>query len=50
MPTLFVDNRAPHDILSDAASYRIRALLQNLSMCGSVESAIMKSWMELTIE
>jgi hypothetical protein len=40
MPTLFVDTRAPLDILTEAASYRIRAVtqvLENLSMRGSVE-------------
>ncbi|WP_454876012.1 hypothetical protein [Pseudomonas farris] len=40
MPTLFVDTHAPLDILTDAASYRIRAVtqvLENLSMRGSVE-------------
>ncbi|WPN59854.1 hypothetical protein [Pseudomonas sp. P9_31] len=40
MPTLFVDTQAPLDILTDAASYRIRAVtqvLENMSMRGSVE-------------
>jgi hypothetical protein len=40
MPTLFVDTRAPLDVLYDAASYRIRAVtqvLENLSMRGSIE-------------
>ncbi|VVN81135.1 hypothetical protein [Pseudomonas fluorescens] len=40
MPTLFVDTHAPLDILTDAASYRIRAVtqvLENLSMRGSIE-------------
>ena len=64
MPTLFVDARAPLDILSDAASYRIRAVtqvLENLSnqfreldiptgLRVQLESTIMKSRMELTIE
>ena len=37
MPTLFVDTHAPLDILTDAASYRIRAVtkvLENLSVRG----------------
>ncbi|KAE9647660.1 hypothetical protein EJA70_04800 [Pseudomonas sp. PB103] len=40
MPTLFVDTHAPLDILLDAASYRLRAVVQvleNLCMRGSVE-------------
>ncbi|WP_130907326.1 hypothetical protein [Pseudomonas sp. Sample_16] len=40
MPTLFVDTQAPLDVLTDAASYRIRAVtqvLENLSMRGSIE-------------
>jgi hypothetical protein len=40
MPTLFVDTHAPLDILTDTASYRIRAVtqvLENMSMRGSVE-------------
>jgi hypothetical protein len=40
MPTLFVDTHAPVDILTEASSYRIRAVtqvLENMSMRGSVE-------------
>jgi hypothetical protein len=40
MPTLFVDTRAPLDILTDGAIYRVRAVtqvLENLSMRGSIE-------------
>jgi hypothetical protein len=37
--TLFVNTQAPLDILTDAASYRIRTVtqvLENLSMRGSI--------------
>ena len=40
MPTLFVDTHAPLDVLTDTASYRVRAVtqvLENLSMRGSIE-------------
>ena len=44
MPTLFVDTHAPLDVLTDAASYRIRAVtqvLEILSMRGSIECDLM---------